>query len=472
MKKIFCLVLSILTVFSLVACSSAGSGEGATQEASGLQAGYGRVSIMPDGEVHLGGGDASKRISTTIMDNLYITCIALKENDQTYLIYTIDLITADDSVVDPVKSLISGTTGVPQENILMNTTHCHSSVSLNTKWDGVENYRIIFNNAATAAATTAIADLAPVTVSYGEAATQGLAFVRHYELSDGSFAGSNFGDFAKGEIVGHSTEADNVVQVVQFAREGKKNIVMMNFPAHATMNGATTDTMISADFPGTARQHVENNADVQVAYFIAAAGDQVPTTKIKGEAVADEYKAYGKALGQYVLDLLPNLTPAEGTGVKLSTKTYTANSNKVGLEKLPYADAVIEAGKTYGNTSAQAVAAAREHGFSSYFEASAVKSRASLPATLSMELKAMTVGNIGFVFAPYEMFGTQAIDIRAKSPMASTFIITCGEGAQGYLPSQKGIEIGCYEACVTRYEYGTAEKLADEFVAMLAALKG
>ena len=427
---------------------------------------------MPDGEVHLGGGDASKRVSTTILDNLYITCIALKENEQTYLIYTIDLITADDSVVDPVKSLISGTTGVPQENILMNTTHCHSSVSLNTKWDGVDNYRIIFNNAATAAATTAIADLTPVTVSYGETATQGLAFVRHYELSDGSFAGSNFGNFANGEIVGHSTEADNVVQVVQFAREGKKDIVMMNFPAHATMNGKTTDTMISADFPGATRQHVENNADVLVAYFIAAAGDQVPTSKISSENAASDYKEYGKKLGQYVLDLLPTLTPAEGSGVKLSTKTYTGNSNKEGLDKLPNAATVVEAGKTYGNTSNEAVAVARENGFSSYFEASAVQSRANLPATLSMDLKAMTIGNIGLVFAPYEMFGTQAIDIRANSPMASTFIITCGEGAQGYLPSQKGVEIGCYEACVTRYEYGTAEKLADEFVAMLTELKG
>ena len=161
MKKFLCLLICVLTVFSLVACSSAGSD--AKQEAAGLQAGFGRVSIMPDGEVHLGGGDASKRVSTTIMDNLYITCIALKENDQTYLIYTIDLITADDSVVDPVKSLISGTTGVPQENILMNTTHCHSSVSLNTKWDGVENYRLIFNNAATAAATTASESYPPAT---------------------------------------------------------------------------------------------------------------------------------------------------------------------------------------------------------------------------------------------------------------------------------------------------------------------
>lgn len=472
MKKLFCLLLSVLIVFSLVACSGAGSAAPTEPQEVGLQAGFGRASIMPDGPVNLAGGDASKRISTVTLDFLYVTCVALKENDQTILVYTMDIITADDSVVDPAKVAISAATGVPQENIVMNATHTHSSVSIRSKWDGVENYRLQFNNAVAAAGVDAIADLAPVTVSHGQTETEGLAFVRHYELSDGSFAGSNFGDFSKGEIVGHSTPADTVVQVVQFAREGKKDIIMMNFPAHATMNGKTTDTMISADFPGTARQHVENNADALVAYFIAAAGDQVPTSRIKGEAVAEEYKAYGKALGQYVLDLLPTLTPVEGTAMKLSTKTYTGNSNREKMELLPKAAAVVEAGKTYGNTSAEAVAAARANGFSSYFEASALQSRASLPATLSMELKTMTIGNIGFVFAPYEMFGTQAISIRENSPCQSTFIVTCGEGAQGYLPSQRGVEIGCYEACVSSYEYGTAEKLADEFVAMLTELKG
>ena len=52
-----------------------------------------------------------------------------------------------------------------------------------------------------------------------------------------------------------------------------------------------------------------------------------------------------------------------------------------------------------------------------------------------------------------------------------TFIITCSEGAKGYLPSELGVQIGTYESCVTEFEYGTAEKLADDFVNMLTEMK-
>lgn len=483
MKKLFCILLSVLTLFSLVACSSAGTEEKADtpqvtestpettapQAQSSLQAGFGRSSIMPNGEVHLAGGDASKRVSTVVLDFLYITCVALKQNDQTVLVYTMDIITADDEVVDPVKVAISGATGVPQENILMNATHTHSSVSIRSNWDGVQDYRNLFSNAAVSAATAAIADLADAEVYHGDAQTEGLAFVRHYELDNGTFAGSNFGDFSSGTVIGHAEKADTLCQIVRFTRadEGKKDIIMMNFPAHATMNGKTTDTMISADFPGTTRQYIEQNTDTLVAYYIAAAGNQVPTTRIKGEAAAEGYKEYGQVLGQYVVDALPNLTKLESTELKLTTKTFTGGSNKEKMELLPKAAEVIAAGKTYGNTSAEAVSAARANGFSSYFEATAVQSRASLPATISMELKTMTIGNLGFIFAPYEMFGTSAMDLREKSPCDATFIVTCGEGAKGYLPDTRGFEIGCYESCVTQFERGTAEKLVDEFVAML-----
>jgi hypothetical protein len=88
-----------------------------------------------------------------------------------------------------------------------------------------------------------------------------------------------------------------------------------------------------------------------------------------------------------------------------------------------------------------------------------------------MVLRTMTIGNLGFAIAPYEMFGTQGMYIKENSPCPETFIITCSEGAMGYLPSQRGVEIGTYESCVTEFEYGTAEKLADDFVNMLKDMK-
>ena len=432
-----------------------------------LQAGFGRASIMPEGVVHLAGGDAAKRRSTWAKDTLYVTCVALQEGGQKVLVYTMDLITADSANAEDAKAAIMAATGIPEENILLNATHTHASVSIRTNWEGVQEYRKLFCASMAQAGVDALADLSPVTVYYGDTMTRQMTFVRHYKLSDGSYAGANFGSFKNGEIVGHSSQADGQLQIIRFARSGKKDILMTAFGAHGTF-AATSDTYISADFPSPTRQHIEQNSDTLVAYFIAAAGDQVPTSKIKEESKYNsDYLGYGKALGQYALDALPNLTKLEDTTMKLSTKTVTYPSNKAKLELLPYAAAVISAGKKYGNIASETVALARENGFSSYFEASAVKNRASFPATKNMDLRTMTIGNLGFAFAPYEMFGTQGMYIKEKSPCDATFIITCSEGAKGYLPSKLGVEIGCYESCVTEFEYGTAEKLADDFVNML-----
>ena len=433
-----------------------------------LLAGFGRASIMPDGVVHLAGGDAAKRRSTYAKDTLYVTCVALREKEQTILVYTMDLITADSANAEDAKAAIMAATGIPEENILLNATHTHASVSIRSNWDGVQEYRKIFCAAMAQAGVDAIADLAPVQVYYGDTMTERMTFVRHYKLSDGSYAGANFGNFKNGEVVGHSSEADGQLQIVKFAREGKKDILMTTFGAHGTF-ASTADTYISADFPSPTREYIEANNDCLVAHFIAAAGDQVPSSRIKEEERfnRDQYREYGAALGQYVLDKLPTLTKLEDTSLKLVTRTVTYPANKEKLELLPFVDEVVAKAKELGNIHKETVALAREKGFSSYFEATAIRARSNAPDVRSMDLRTMKLGQLGFIFAPYEMFGTQGMYIKEHAPCPMTFIITCSEGSKGYMPSQLGIQIGCYESCVTQFAPGTAEKLAEDFVDML-----
>ena len=465
MKRVLaiCLILSMILAFA--ACGK--------EESESLQAGFGRASIMPKTSVPLAGGDWTKRYSTGEMDDLSITCVALRQQEQTILLCSMDLITATDNFVDPAKAAISKATGVPQENILMNATHTHSAPAIRNDFDGVVEYRELFFKAAVQATTDAIADLASTEIYYGSTMTEGMAFVRHYLLSDGSYAGSNFGNFENGEILGHSTEADGEMQLIRLSRKDKKDILLMSFPAHATFNGGSAQTKLSADFPGITRAYVEEHADVLAAYFIGAAGDQISRSSIEGEGrfEKDQYRQYGEALGKYAVDALGNLRKMENTGMVLSAVTFTGKSNKEKVEKFLEAKSVVAVAREYGVSAPETVAAARENGFSSYYEANAVKNRVSAPATRSMELRVMKLGNLGFVFAPYEMFSTQGMYIKEKANCDMTFIVTNSEGDMGYMPSRKGIEIGSYEACVTDFEPGTAEILAEEFVKLLDAVK-
>lgn len=474
MKKIICFVLTLLLVLSMCACGGAKEDEELpAEQTEGLQAGFGRVDITPDYSVRMAGG-AATRMSEGYTDRSYITCIAVKNDGQIYLLCTMDFICAEDLFVDPAKAAMSSATGVPEENILMNATHTHSGIAIRTDgWDGVERYRQSFYGWSAKAAQVAIADLSPAQIYTGSTQTEGLAFIRHYKVADGTYAGPNFGSFAS-DPVEHVGETDTEVQVIKFARaaENKKDIVMMNCPAHATMTSSTEKTMLSADYPSAARIYVEQNSDSLAAFFIADAGNQVPSSKLYGEKSTTDHLLYGQWLGDYVLDIMKNMTKAEGDAVALKTYTYTGNMIKEGIERLDEAKAVQQEWKTVGRGTTEGKKAAQNHGFSSVYEVSAVINRANYPETMDMDLRVMSIGDISLIFAPFEMFGETGIDIKERSPYDFTFVITCSEGAKGYIPTETGFEIGSYESHVTRYERGTDRKVADEFVRLLTELKG
>ena len=224
---------------------------------------------------------------------------------------------------------------------------------------------------------------------------------------------------------------------------------MMSWNSHPTFHGGVKDDQISADFPTAVRDYVENQTGALCAYFTAAAGDQAARSNIEGlSKVTDrtQYRQYGQILGQYAIDALPNLKPVEGTAIRLINRDMTYATNKKDLDKT--------------------------EGFNGRFEQKWIATRKALPPTRDMVLRAVTVGNLGFAFAPYEMFGEQGRYIKDNSPCDLTFIATCGEGDNSYVAASKGgFEYTSYEAQVCYYAEGVAEQAAKDFVDILTQLK-
>ena len=465
MKKWLSLILALIAVLCLCAC-----GESGTPEAKGLEVGYGRVDITPGYPVEIAGSAATK-ISEGYLDPIYITFVALRMEGETYLIATMDLVGVYKEYAVPVRSRISQDTGVPEAHILLNSTHTHSSVSIRSAdATNCAQYRTEFYDWAVEAAQAAIEDLSPAEVWYGSTQAEGMAWVRHYKMSDGSYAGSNFGSFSS-EIVGHAQDADVEMQMIKFVRgaENKKDIVMMNFPAHATMQ---KEYSISADFPGPARQYVEEQTGTLLAYFIAGAGNQTPTSRVSREQFSSDYRVYGEELGRIAVECMNTLTQVEASDISFIDRTYTGKSNKEDLDRLPDAQAVEMIWNTVGGRGTDAgKAAAKQYGFSSVYEVTAILNRSHFPEDRSMDLRTLAIGDVSFIFAPYEMFGSNAMQIKQASPYSMTFIVSCSQNHDGYLPDKLGCEIRCYEAQITKYTPGTAELLVDEFVQMLNEMK-
>lgn len=464
MKKIFCISLIFSMVLLLCAC---GSGETAGKR-EGLHVGFARADATPTTQVNISGGDSRNRLSTGFRDPINVTCVALCYNEEIYLVYTLDYITASSDYTEPAETLITQATGVPANRIIMNCTHTHSGPAIGYDYETIRPYRDVFNKAAVKAAKEAIDDLAPATVAAGATETEGLIFVRHYEMDNGTFAGANYGSFS-GSIKGHAYEGDSQVQMVRFVRKGedKKDIILISNPAHATAVSGTDRDMLSADIAYSVRNYVEENTGCHVAYFIGAAGDQVPSSRIPAEGSTNDYLKYGERMGKYVVDALPGLTELSSGDIRLNTWSYTGKTIKEGIERLEDAKKVREVISQYGNGAPESKAAASQYGFSSVYQATAIVSRAKRGDTATMELNTITLGDLAFVFAPYEMFSESGKYIKENSPYPMTFIISCSEDHQGYIPTANGFRVECYETHVTVYERGTAEALAELYVEKL-----
>ena len=494
MKRILSLLLAMVLVFGLCACGGSSEetkdeGKAAAKETEGtagptadpesLHVGFGRASIIPDIlGVQIAGGDASSRLSNGYRDELAATCIAIREKGETILLYTIDFITVDKHVY-AAQPLIAEATGIPEKNIILNTTHTHSGVSIRSNWDGVDAYRNKYNEAAVEAAQIALADLAPAEMYYGSDYTESMVFVRHYLMNDGTTYGNGHGSTASG-YKEHLYPADEEMQVIKFAREGKKDVVLLNLGAHATIMNGVDANMLSADWPGVARTYIESNSDTLCAVFEAAAGDQIPNSAIKSIApYGNKYPEFGNKLGEYCLGVLNGeMTKATGSGIYLDVQMYTANSMKEGVDdaaRLADAKKIKQKSSQLGSSHVDVKALVAELGFYNVYEATGLAGREKYPDSYSMELHYMSIDGVAFIFAPFEMFGVTGREIKDNSPYDMTFVITCSENKDGYhmgyLPHEYACEEGFYEYHVTKFARGTAEDLAKTYVQLLNIMK-
>lgn len=487
MKKILAVLLATLMLLSLCACGSTDQAASGTQSAAAvpgettaapkidaLQVGWGRVDITPQSSVPLSGyGNTSMRMSTGFETYLYSTCVAFSDGENTVLLFHNDLTYVNENLTDSVRKKINESYGVPEENIMIAATHNHSAPDFaNANEPTATQYAQDLIKWLTKAAGLALEDMAPVTGMYhGEDYPEGLNFTRHYTTEEGVYKGDNFNDLCKSPITGHTHKADNQLQLVKITREGAEDVVLINWQTHPHRGGGGSNTSITADLVGIMMQEMEKKTGSKTAYFTGAAGNVNPSSYISAENITPDYREQGKQMAKYALGILEGEMTAIPTGkVDVVTTSYTGRVNHTEDHLLNKAYEVSELWKET-NDFIRCVTLANSYGMNSPYHANSVISKAGMPATKTMEnVSAVRVGEIGFACAPYEMFDENGKYIKENSPFQVTFVLELCNGSTGYIPSEEGYRINCYEANTGPFEPGTGEKVAQVYVDLLNTL--
>ena len=421
MKRLFSLLLIAVMLLTLCACG--GKENTKTEEPKTFRVGFGRVDVTPTGSVSLDGYDP--RASEGVLNPVMATCVAITDaENNTILLYTVDMCNSEKQTVKTLRERLTKSTGVPEDNITVSATHTHSSPE--------EPYPASYIDQLVQAGEEAMKDRAPATITAGSYDVPHMNFVRHYITKDGTYYGDNFGKTGSG-LLRPTTEADGNMRLIRFIREGdKKDVLMVNWQVHPktastnnTAEGRLTRNLLSSDFIGFARDYVEANADVLMAYYTGAAGNLNPESKLAAEnqLAPRGGQPYGEQFGSHVVEALKALQPLQ-TGNVGSKKTLL--------------------GETAGGYS----------------------------------LHAYTVGgSLGFATVPAEIFDTTGKQIREGSPTEITFVLTCANGRHTYIPPAEVFDYSSsgvvpYEVRICKYPRGTAETLAQDLINMLTELQG
>ena len=415
MKKLLTLILATIMLASLfVGCQK--------QEESPetFSVGYAKANITPDPEWNMGlygYNDQKTRRSTGVLEPLYATCVAINDGQgQTMLVFGLDMLHSTTWIVQEVREQIREKLGIENQYVQFTASHTHSAPSHDEKLIVVDKFNKLFIDGCVAAAEEAVADLAPAEMFTHFMRLDGVVYRRHFLLSDGTYWGrplTNLPNNASGySVLG---AADNMMQLVKFTREGKKDVLLVNWQGHSKGNPDGHYTEYSSSNIGIMRRVLLEQANVESVFFLGAGGDANNSSELDTTARSRTYVELGNLLASAIMKEYDNFKPAQTGKINVQWEIFNIPTNEI-----------------------------------------------------DYILSAFSFGEVGFAMAPYEMFTSIALSIKENSPYKMTFIGTLANGSSNtfYMPDSAAFDYECYEKS-QKYVKGDAEIFRDEFLRLL-----
>lgn len=430
-----------------------------------LLAGFAKLDITPDYPIGLGGySNAHVRVSEAVEDPIYATCIALTEGEQTVLVYTVDNCGTSLTMTQGFRKTISEAVGIPPENIFYTASHSHSCPAL-AGHEKSEQYTGFLLDTLIEAAKKALEDRASAVTMAAKKLFQGMNSTRHVQLANGEVAGSDWRRRSS-PAIGNAGTPDSQMVLVKFAREGKRDILMINWQGHPDCGSQIGHLRISPSFIGPLRDTVAAGSGMEVAYFTGADGNMIIDSRLPEYRHNMNYRRYGVHMGTLVLELMDQLQVVEGQGIATANAFVEAEVDHSWDHLVEAADEVYALFKKTDRPTADALG--KQYSFSSCYQARAIRTRYNMGKSITLEIGAFRVGGIGFACGSYEMFSESGLQIKSRSPYEYTLVLT---GNSGYIPSKRAFANRCYESDTGLYAEGTAETLVDEFVTLLEKIQ-
>lgn len=377
--------------------------------------GTAKVKINPLDPIMLSGyaGRASMLEATGVQLDVFAQAAAFGSGADTSLLLTVECTGLPDNVVDPLRAKLATNLGIGQERIVMTSTHSHSCPC-------VEGYLPnLFGTPLPPSQQRHVDEYTAKLVEWMEGAAEEALDNRtpghQISWANGSVG---FGMNRRGEgVVDH----DLPVMLVKNA-VGEAEAIITSYASHAvTLNGG--DNLVSGDWPGYARQALETMYPGATAMIMIGAGaDSNPA----GMGSVSSARNHGQAVAAEVQRLISgnHMTPA--------SQQISAFHDEIKLD--------------YATTLAPGDPAS-----------------AMLAPSPSSAMYGVTSWIFGDDLAMVFMEGEVVADysLRLKAELGDNIWVNgYSNDVQGYIPSERVLYAGGYEADSSNYYYSNPGRYA------------
>ena len=392
-----------------------------------------KVKISPAFNVFLSGfGDRTHK-SEGVLDDIYVKAVLIEAN-KNLLVLALDSTSGDRSFVDDIKQALCRRFKLSENEIIINFSHSHSSISISEeRLDSDENIQY-YNDLKEKILTvvgSCFDNLQEGEIQLGKGIS-GIGVSRRKIVKDEVLWAPDF-----------SAIIDKEVPVFKFVDEkGSLKGVVFSCSCHPSSLGPS-NYLLSADYPGYACKYIEEKFEACEAVFLQGCGAEIKPKGSVNEAKTqfkdctyEEVREIGKALGMEVENILRG-----GNFKKIDvniraqlkdTKLYTEVKDvEFFKEKL----AVLPQNTLMYNKLAEIIRTIEEG-----------EPKSSIPFYVCLvELDKHGTNIIGLEGEILSTTGIRIKDLFKSLGLNDTLVLGYTNGVQTYIPNEEVLKQGGYE---------------------------
>jgi hypothetical protein len=444
-----------------------------------FRAGAAKSNITPPLGISLV-GHMNDRTAKNVRDELHARSLALDNGETTLVMVVCDLLALGKDTIDKAKYLISESTAISPDRILISCTHTHTGPTTVGVFqsDPDETYLDWLSVRIADSACMAIQNLQPARIGWGKGKEESQVFNRRFLMKPGTMPENPWGK--KNDLVkmnpGYDnpnvvkpagpTDPDVFILAIQ-SLQGQPIAVLGNYTLHYV--GGVREGDISADYFGMWAGLIEKeyaqisdpNSPSFVAILTNGCSGNINNINVNKRVdqpyPGGQMQAVARIVTDESLNVLKKIQFQDWVPLDMWETQLELGVRKPAPEEVEEAINLIQTTNNELKTLREIYAR----------ETILLDDWSDAVQTV---VQAIRIGDLGIVTFPGEAFVELGLEIKKNSPFKSTFCIELANDYAGYIPTAEAHKQGGYETWRARssfLEIDAASKMVSSALTML-----